>query len=134
MSTSTEFHAQSLERHLGNFMKDRFETYFAKVLVEIELPLVVNVMVVVWHSWIRIEDELQIDARRGKRDLGVSFSASVLETDFALFLRPVTESRVTDLRKHKNFIKWRFDGNFVAIFSDIYYRFVSSIKLIYDGY
>jgi len=47
---------------------------------------------------IGIEDQLEVDAGGRERDLGVTFTAAVLEANLALLLRPVTESCVADLQ------------------------------------
>lgn len=95
-------------------------------LVEVALP-----GVAVEVAWTDPKNELEVCSSGRERDLGMTFSTSILETALSLFYRSVSESRVLDLKMKKNQkFSFSFNCQCFHFYSSIYFHFESWFILI----
>ena len=84
--------------------------YLSMFFVKVQFPFKIHqmmMMVMMIHHWIRIEHELNVDSSCKEWNFCMTFTTSILEADFSLFLWSITESCESDLLKVGiNFWKW----------------------------
>ena len=77
---------------MGSLGNKKSRTHLAVLLVKVALARVAGKV-----AWADAEDELEVGARRGERDLRVALAAAVLEADLTLLDRPVSVACVFHL-------------------------------------